>query len=57
MALTKVTYENHKTVITAQNLNDIQDAVIALEGDMGDVDAALYRIIEIQEALIGGVRA
>lgn len=57
MALNKRVYIDGLTCITAKNLNDIQDAVIALEGDMGDVDAALYRIIEIQEALIGGVRA
>ena len=32
MALTKVTYTDNVTVIYAQNLNDIQDAIIALEG-------------------------
>lgn len=32
MALTKVTYVDGSTVIYAQNLNDIQDAIIALEG-------------------------
>lgn len=31
MALTKVTYVNGVTVITAENLNDIQDAIIELE--------------------------
>ena len=31
MALTKVEYKDRETVITAENLNDIQDAVIALE--------------------------
>ena len=31
MALEKVNYEDKKTVISAKNLNDIQDAVIALE--------------------------
>lgn len=31
MALQKVTYEPKKTVITAQNLNDIQDAILANE--------------------------
>lgn len=37
MALTKKNYENGKTVITAENLNEIQDAIIALEsaGDDG----------------------
>lgn len=31
MALVKVTYVNGVTVITAENLNAIQDAIIALE--------------------------
>lgn len=40
MALTKVVYENGVTVITAENLNDIQDAIIAMEqgGASGDYD-------------------
>ena len=33
MALTKVTYTDDETVITAQNLNDIQDSIIELEDD------------------------
>lgn len=37
MALTKRLYINHKTVITAENLNDIQDAIIALEQVVGIV--------------------
>lgn len=37
MALTKRFYINHKTVITAENLNDIQDAIIALEKVVGIV--------------------
>lgn len=32
MALKKRTYISKETIITAQNLNDIQDAIIALEG-------------------------
>lgn len=35
MALTKRFYTNHKTVITAENMNDIQDAIIALEAFAG----------------------
>lgn len=31
MALTKVTYLDYTTIIYGQNLNDIQDAIIALE--------------------------
>lgn len=42
MALSKVVYVNGVTVITAENLNDIQDAIIALEGGASiTVDAAL----------------
>lgn len=42
MALSKVLYVNGVTVITAENLNDIQDAIIALEGGASiTVDAAL----------------
>lgn len=37
MALTKRFYTNHKTVITAENLNEIQDAIIALESLAGIV--------------------
>ena len=33
MGLTKVTYVDNKTVISAKNLNDIQDAIVALETD------------------------
>ena len=32
MALSKRTYISKETTITAQNLNDIQDAIITLEG-------------------------
>lgn len=32
MALDKVNYQDEITVIEAKNLNDIQDAIIALEG-------------------------
>jgi hypothetical protein len=37
VALTKRFYTNHKTVITAENMNDIQDAIIALEALAGIV--------------------
>ena len=37
MALTKRTYKDHKVVITAKNLNDIQDSIIALEKVVGIV--------------------
>ncbi len=32
MALQKVTYVAHETIITADNLNDIQDAILEMEG-------------------------
>ena len=35
MALEKVVYEDKKTVISAKNLNDIQDAIIDLERNKG----------------------
>lgn len=42
MALQKVTYVNDETVITAENLNEIQDAIIDLEQSGGiTVDSAL----------------
>lgn len=37
MALTKRLYKNHKVVITAENLNDIQDSILALEERAGIV--------------------
>lgn len=44
MALQKVTYVNGETVITAENLNDIQDAIIDLEntGSSSDIFWATY---------------
>lgn len=37
MSLTKRFYSNHKTIITAENLNDIQDAILELEALAGIV--------------------
>lgn len=37
MALTKRLYTNHQTVITAENMNDIQDAILELEQQAGIV--------------------
>lgn len=44
MALNKVTYVDDETVITAENLNDIQDAIIDLEnaGSSSDIFWATY---------------
>lgn len=46
MALTKVTYVDDVTVISAQNLNDIQDEIIAIENDMGDVAELNFTVVE-----------
>ena len=50
MALKKITYVNQKTVIEAQNLNEIQDAIIALElqggGGGGGGSYALASIVD-----------
>lgn len=35
MALSKRTYVSGQTIITAENLNEIQDAIIALESNGG----------------------
>lgn len=43
MALTKINYVSGETVITAANLNDIQDSIIALES-AGDDDSPVYYI-------------
>ena len=49
MALAKVTYVNNETVITAENLNEIQDEVIRI-GDKLDSG-------ELQEEIVDAVIA
>lgn len=44
MALKKTNYVNGKTVISAENLNDIQDAIIALESAGDDGTHPVYYI-------------
>ena len=44
MALKKTNYVNGKTVITAENLNEIQDAIIALESTGDDGTHPAYYI-------------
>lgn len=39
MAFEKVTYEDGKTVITAKNLNDIQDELIAAKQEIASLKA------------------
>lgn len=45
MALTKVTYTDLVTIIGAQNLNDIQDAIIALEEWQSEAGADIPQIL------------
>lgn len=51
MALTKINYVSGKTVITAENLNEIQDSIIALESNggvgMGITGATVGQIAKI----------
>lgn len=49
MALEKVTYEDQKTVITAKNLNDIQDEVIA---NREEVEALKKQVSALLEAIV-----
>lgn len=39
MALNKVTYVDNETVIGADNLNEIQDAIVALEKEISELKA------------------
>jgi len=59
MALTKVTYVDGTTVIRAQNLNDIQNAIIELEEHAvldSDIDAAMSDTSEkpVQNKVVTG---
>lgn len=49
MALEKVTYEEKKTVISAKNLNDMQDEIIA---NREDVDALKNQVSALVEATV-----
>lgn len=59
MALTKINYVSGKTVITAKNLNDIQDAVLDLESKggvgMGITGATVGQIAKIAAVDASGV--
>ena len=59
MSLTKVNYIDKETVITAQNLNDIQDAVIDLENElvtMTEIEEAIGAVdIYLADATLGGL--
>lgn len=47
MGLEKRTYIDKETVITAKNLNDIQDAIIALEAGMVHTAAPAARLVNV----------
>lgn len=53
MAYEKQTFTDGE-VLTAAQLNHIEDGLEAFDSQMGDVDAALDAILAIQETLIGG---
>nr|DAE16352.1 MAG TPA: hypothetical protein [Siphoviridae sp. ctvdw32] len=59
MALTKINYVSGKTVITAENLNDIQDAVLDLESKdgvgMGITGATVGQISKVAAVDASGV--
>lgn len=47
-------YIDGKTVITAKNMNDIQDAILGLEGTTGDVASALDELHAYALSLVEG---
>lgn len=59
MALKKTNYVNGKTVISAENLNDIQDAVLDLESKdgvgMGITGATVGQIAKVAAVDASGV--
>ena len=57
MALIKREYTDKETLITAKNLNDIQDAIIALEDGLFVIDAeASGSVIHMEDASTRGIR-
>lgn len=51
MALKKTTYVSGSTIITAENLNDIQDSVIALENTEKQVFQAEQLLVVLMRLL------
>ena len=41
--LTKIEYTDKETVITAKNMNDIQDAIIELENAVEQVESSIIQ--------------
>ncbi len=54
MALAKVTYVNNETVITAENLNEIQDEVIRIGDklDSGELQEEMQAMIDTSLGVI-----
>lgn len=54
MALLKVTYVNNETVITAENLNEIQDEVIRIGDklDSGELQEEMQAMIDTSLGVI-----
>ena len=54
MALAKVTYINNETVITAENLNEIQDEVIRIGDklDSGELQEEMQAMIDTSLGVI-----
>lgn len=54
MALKKRTYVNNETVISAENLNDIQDSIVDVENSLGEINTALDELHAYAQGLISG---
>lgn len=48
MSLTKIEYTDNKTIIGAENLNAIQDAIVALEVEVAALKAAIEALPQME---------
>lgn len=48
MALQKVNYESNKTVISAKNLNDMQDEIIANQQAVDELKAQVATLVPVK---------
>lgn len=48
MSLTKIEYTDNKTIIGAENLNAIQDAIVALEAEVAALKAAIEALPQME---------
>lgn len=53
MSYIKQNFNNGK-ILKADNLNAIEDGIVAVHDMIGDIDTILDSIIALQESLIGG---